>query len=313
MSRTHAIARPILRSQTGLASAPRHSAPRRHAAAGRGFVRSALLAAAAIALSAAGPEDGWHAYSAGRFTEAVAIWTQAAAAGDAQAQFGLGIAYDLGQGVGQDEARACTWYRRAGEAGIAAASFDMAVMLDQGRCGARDAAQAAEWYGRAAADGHARAEYDLAQMYEAGDGVPRNLDQALTWYQAASADGIAAAGTRAAALASRPRSVRDDALQPVLPTTPVDARLPDRGAPTPFVWTAPAGPEPVRFFLEVYELRDTGAREVAARFADRSAVLVQLQPGAAHYAWRVSSVAPDGHHYVLTAWRRFDVAGRSAP
>ena len=35
--------------------------------------------------------------------------------GDAEAQFNLGILYDNGQGVPQDDAEALKWYRKAGD------------------------------------------------------------------------------------------------------------------------------------------------------------------------------------------------------
>ena len=126
-----------------------------------------LLLGTAIATAAAAP-DGWQQYAAGQYLEAVATWTAAAAQGDSDAVFGLGLAYDLGRGVAQNEVRACGLYRRAGDAGVVAATFDYAVMLDAGRCGTRNSMMVADWYGRAAAAGHPRAQYDLAQMYERG-------------------------------------------------------------------------------------------------------------------------------------------------
>ncbi len=275
-------------------------------------MRRALLLASLATLPAAAPDDGWQAYTAGRYTEAVTRWTQEAVTGDAQAQLGLALAYDLGQGVTPDAASACLWYRRAGEAGVAAAAFNYAVMLDQGRCGARDPQAAAIWYGRAAAAGHARAEYDLAQLYEAGDGVPRNLDQAAAWYRLASSNGLSAASAKASALSNRPRVASDTGLLPVQALTPVDESLPDRGQPTTFVWSAPPQSAPVRFFLEVDALAADGAQEVAARYADQSAVTVALQPGASYYAWRVLTVSTEDRHYVASPWWRFQVAGRPA-
>lgn len=35
--------------------------------------------------------------------------------GDARAQFGLGLMYDAGQGVPQDDSEAAKWYRKAAE------------------------------------------------------------------------------------------------------------------------------------------------------------------------------------------------------
>ena len=57
------------------------------------------------------------AYTAGRFEEARRLWTPRAEAGDARAQFGLGLLHDIGQGVRQDPAAAYRWYLRAADAG----------------------------------------------------------------------------------------------------------------------------------------------------------------------------------------------------
>lgn len=279
----------------------------------RGFARFGVLLGTAIVTMAAAP-DGWQQYAAGQYMEAVATWTAAAAQGDPNAVFGLGLAYDLGRGVAQDEVRACGLYRRAGDAGVAAATFDYAVMLDAGRCGTRNAVMAADWYGRAAAAGHPRAQYDLAQLYERGDGVPRNLDQAAAWYRLAAESGLSAARVHAAALAAEPRAgPSDGTFQVAALLSPADVTLPDRGIAVPFVWSAPAQPGPIRFFLEVYSLRTGSAAEVAARFVDASAAEVILQPGAADYAWRVLTVVPDAQTYVTSPWQRFAVAAGGNP
>jgi TPR repeat protein len=126
------------------------------------------------------------AYAVGRFVDALRIWRPRAEQGDVRAAFGLGLLYDLGEGVGQDAAAAYSWYRRAAEAGYVLAEFNLAVMCDSGTGTERNPAEAALWYARAAAHGYARAEYDLAQLYQAGEGVPRNLEMAARWYAVAA-------------------------------------------------------------------------------------------------------------------------------
>ena len=121
---------------------------------------------------AATPDDAQRAYAAGRFEEARRLWEPRAEAGDAEAQFGLGLLFDIGQGVAQDPASAYRWYRRAAEAGMAEAQFNVAVMHDTGEGRPRDPAAAALWYSRAAAHGNRRAQFNLAQLYAAGQGLP---------------------------------------------------------------------------------------------------------------------------------------------
>ena len=250
--------------------------------------------------------DGQAAYDAGRFDDARTAWAAAAEAGDPAAQAGLGLLYDLGQGVPKDPAMAYGWYRRAAESGLALAQFNVAVMLDSGVGVARDAAQAATWYAKAAARGHGRAQYNLAQLYASGDGVPQNTAVARVWYQAAADGGIAAARSKLNALADSGETAA--ALVPVAPvapapTEPIAAR--ERPATIELVWTAPAQPKPVRFFVQVLAGDQPGWRELYAGYVAQTATLVRLDATATDYAWRAYAVAEGDTHYAAGPWSRF--------
>jgi TPR repeat protein len=52
----------------------------------------------------------------------------AADQGDADAQFNLGVMYDTGRGVPQDDAEAERWYRLAADQGDANAQSNLGVM-----------------------------------------------------------------------------------------------------------------------------------------------------------------------------------------
>jgi TPR repeat protein len=58
---------------------------------------------------------------------ALAQLRAAAQSGDANAQYWLGIMYDLGQGVPQDYAQALSWFRKSAEQGDADAQYSMGV------------------------------------------------------------------------------------------------------------------------------------------------------------------------------------------
>ena len=49
------------------------------------------------------------------------------------AQFNLGLMYDKGEGVPQDDAEAVRWYRLAAEQGHAEAQANLGWMYDAGR------------------------------------------------------------------------------------------------------------------------------------------------------------------------------------
>lgn len=137
-------------------------------------------------------------FSRGAFAEALGGWMSAAAAGDGRAARYVGVLYDTGEGVAQDQATALLWYQRAAALGDVAGMFNAAVCFDAGRGTARDPAAAARWYRRAAAHRFGRAEYNLALMTADGDGVRRDPQAAARLFLAASQDGIDAARTHLA-------------------------------------------------------------------------------------------------------------------
>jgi len=91
----------------------------------------------------------------------------AAAQGDADAQYNLGLMYSRGVGVGEDDAEALKWYRMA------------------------------------AAQGHAKAQYNLGMMYYFGKGVPRNRMVAYQWVLLSAARGESVAKDALDALAKK--------------------------------------------------------------------------------------------------------------
>ena len=136
-------------------------------------------------------------------------YEQAAAAGDTDAQFNLGLLYDQGLGVKQDHAKAREWWEQAAEAGNALAqhqlddldryeylilplkaAFDLGNMY-QGGLGVRpDYAKAREWYEKAAAGGNDEAQFNLGVYYENGLGdVKQDYAKAREWYEQAAENG----------------------------------------------------------------------------------------------------------------------------
>ena len=241
------------------------------------------------------------------------IWRPRAEEGDARAAFGLGLLYDLGEGVGQDAAAAYSWYRRAAEAGYVLAEFNIAVLCDSGTGTARNPTEAALWYARAAAHGYARAEYDLAQLYQSGEGVPRNLDMAASWYAAAAGHGLSAAALKLASLREERRqpavslAAAKPTLAPAVPTGPPVASASGTGKSVQIElsWAAPAQPVPVEFFVQVLALDTDGAHRAFTSFSKQSAVLVSLPRVPADYAWRIYTVAASVPDYAPSAWSYF--------
>ena len=101
----------------------------------------------------------------------IEILTSKAMAGDAEAQFDLGVRYDAGRGVRQDEAQAFAWFEKAAAQGVAEAQFNLGLMYANGEGVRQDYAKAIEWYKKAAAQDYAKAQSNFGLMYAKGEGV----------------------------------------------------------------------------------------------------------------------------------------------
>ncbi|MDF1750199.1 MAG: tetratricopeptide repeat protein [Alphaproteobacteria bacterium] len=94
-----------------------------------------------------------------------------AEAGQAEAQYSLGLAYESGEGVAQDDFEAVRWLRAAAERDYPPAALDLGWMLANGYGVSKDIDQAYFWFVRAAALG---AEGAADQR----DALARSLDTA---------------------------------------------------------------------------------------------------------------------------------------
>ena len=123
-----------------------------------------------------------------------------AEAGDASAQFALGLRYFEGKGVAKDPAQALVWWRKAAEQGNSDAQYTLGeiysdpssfdILYDMS---AKDATQAVAWYRKAAEQGNPGAQFKLGLMYDQGKGVPKDVVQAVLWFRKAAEQGDAIA------------------------------------------------------------------------------------------------------------------------
>ena len=154
-------------------------------------------------------------------------WKAAADAGQAEAQFDLGVLYAQGRGVSRDLTEAANWYRKSADQGNAEAEYALGQMYSRGWGVPRDEAdamrwfqmansvesdgpptewalvegygiqqdpqQAARWYQLAADKGHPEAQFNLARLYSTGKGVKRDEEQAARWVSASAIQGYAPA------------------------------------------------------------------------------------------------------------------------
>lgn len=109
---------------------------------------------------------------AGANEEAVAYYRRAAAQGDPEGGFALGLMYAAGEGVERDLAQARRWIAHAAEMGHAGAINTLASAYIRGELGIdepqRNSANALRWVRMAADSGYLPAMEDLAAAYRTG-------------------------------------------------------------------------------------------------------------------------------------------------
>jgi len=161
------------------------------------------------------------------YQRAVKEFKAGADAGQAEAEFDLGVMYAQGFGVLRDLNLAASWYRKAADQGNAEAEFALGQMYAQGWGVPRDTAdairwfqmansvdsdgpptdwmsltgygiekdpqQAAYWYQQAANSGHPEAQYFLALLYSSGKGVKKDEEQAERWISSSASQGYSPA------------------------------------------------------------------------------------------------------------------------
>ncbi|MEE2933713.1 MAG: tetratricopeptide repeat protein, partial [Pseudomonadota bacterium] len=116
-------------------------------------------------------------------------YTLAAEQGDAFAQFRLGMMYDQGRGVPQDDKTAVKWYRLAAEQGDASAQYNLGLMYRDGYGVPQDDKIAVKWFRLAAEQGDASAQSNLGVMYGFGLGVIQDHIYAHMWGNIAALNG----------------------------------------------------------------------------------------------------------------------------
>lgn len=116
-----------------------------------------------------------------------------AQAGEAEAQYTLGIVHDGGLGVPRDWAEAVKWYRRAAEQGYAPAQDILGSMYIRGLGVARSSAESVKWHRRAAEQGYPGGQYNVAFAYARGVGVAESKVHAHMWFGLAARQGMRAA------------------------------------------------------------------------------------------------------------------------
>jgi localization factor PodJL len=129
-------------------------------------------------------------------TEAVHWLERAASAGLAPAQYRLGAMYERGQGVAKDMGKARSWYEAAAQKGNVKAMHNFAVSVSGAQSDKADYPLAVKWYTEAASYGLPDSQYNLGILAEHGLGMAKNLVAAYQWFALAAKTGDTEAAKR---------------------------------------------------------------------------------------------------------------------
>jgi TPR repeat protein len=118
------------------------------------------------------------------------LWKQLAEAGDRDAAFRLGLAYDVGGAQERNAKLAVYWYRRAALAGEIHAQHNLGVAYAKGDGVSLDINLAIKWWTQAARRGNSDSQYNLGILYAAGEyGIKQDIEQAKHWWHKAAMHG----------------------------------------------------------------------------------------------------------------------------
>ncbi|WP_122519507.1 peptidoglycan-binding protein [Pannonibacter phragmitetus] len=142
-------------------------------------------------LAAADPQSGADAGALPPETAGPMALRSAAAAGNAAAEFQIGVHYTEGKGATPDLAEAARWYERAAAKGLAPAQYRLASLYEKGRGVPRDITKARDLYLKAAEAGNAKAMHNLAVIYAEGAEAQPDMAAAAKWFKSAAEHGVA--------------------------------------------------------------------------------------------------------------------------
>lgn len=128
------------------------------------------------------------------YAEAAKWYERSAAQGFVPAQYRLGNLYEAGTGVEKDLEVAKLWYQRGAEAGNRMAMHNLAALYASGQLGDQEFETAAEWFTKAAELGMTDSQFNLGMLYARGLGVDQDFEQSYKWFALAARSGDADAG-----------------------------------------------------------------------------------------------------------------------
>lgn len=153
------------------------------------LVLSLLLSVSVGSLQAAELEEGFQAFKAGNYEQALRSWLPIAEKDNADAQYNLGILYQKGLGVEKNPKTAFIWYKRASANGHSDAMYNLGIMYNKGRVVYRSPKDAVKWWRKSAQLGNAEAQFNLGVEYFYGRKIGKDIPKALMWWKKSAGQG----------------------------------------------------------------------------------------------------------------------------
>lgn len=122
-------------------------------------------------------------------TEAFKYYTLAADNGNTTSMYRTGLCYYNGVGVKQNYAEAYRWFTDAAGNGNIAAAYNLGKMMMYGEGCTPDPEAAVQWLLKAAEKNNDKAQFELGNAYLTGNGVEENDEIAMEWFEKAAENG----------------------------------------------------------------------------------------------------------------------------
>ena len=109
-------------------------------------------------------------------------YEMAANSGNLDALYYLGLSYQSGKGVGQDEKKAFEYFKKAAEKGDPEAQFLVGLNYSTGKILKKDLTKSIYWFKQASSRNLPNALYCLGDMYFRGEGITQDYEEALSLF-----------------------------------------------------------------------------------------------------------------------------------
>jgi len=129
--------------------------------------------------------EGKALYDDKKYEQAVPKLKAAAEKGHKKAQYRLGLCYDKGRGVKEDDKLAFSWYQKSAAQNFAKAQYQVGKCYKDGEGVEKDKDKAFEYFTKAAKQDNGDAQYQLGKAYLKGKGVAADEAKAKYWLKKA--------------------------------------------------------------------------------------------------------------------------------